>query len=353
VPDAPTSETQATAEPAVTTASPAPDSAPKASEAKPVLASLADAVRAVSQPERASKREQAPSSAGSDTEGTPSKDVTPSQSQPSPGAASDQPKPEDEGTPAEAVTPETDARSSDREQGKEPPPSRRERAEIRDLTTERDTLKAELDHLRQAVAIPESVQQAAIKDRLSDEDFGALEEKLKRQDITGDYLTVDEQAAYNKAYQIRQWSLPWYSHAQQQAATWVQGKVTEVQQAQANDLAPLLKDRPYLSPDVIGRADSWRTIYDHIAEASLAEGKRQAATELQPKLDKALGDISDLEAELSGRRPAGGRTVRTFERGGMSGGAYVARPDYKSARSTDLFAAAIEEDATRRTRRAG
>jgi hypothetical protein len=232
-------------------------------------------------------------------------------------------------------------------------PSRRGSAQIRDLTAERDTLKARVDALEAAAVIPESVTQQLRGVMLDDGAFAALEEKLKREDLDGAYLTAEERQQYTAALQVRALLRPAFALAQTQAAAWANEQQQAVIQRAANELAPVLRESDYIKPDPIGRAESWGTIYRYIRDVSFEAGGTAKATELQPKLDEKDARINDLESELSGLRVHDASRGRALERGGVPGGAVTATPAYSSSSSSALFAAALaREERSRNGRRA-
>lgn len=359
MPDEPTT-TQATAESTAPPADRAPAPATTTPDERPQLASFEEALTraAAEKPSAATatgSRQREPKD--SDPRGSTARAVSkPDGSTPSPDAP---PEPtDDEGhghAAAEALTPGTEEPKADGKDGPGEPDegSRRGRATIKSLTSERDALRQEVESLRATVAVPDHIMQAAVGSRLTDDEFNALRDKKQREDLTGEYLTLDESDKLSRAIQIRDWSLPWYQDAETRAAAWAEQQRQAIMQSAANDLAPVLKGRDYLSPEAVGRADSWRAIYDHLCDASHEAGRKAGLAELQPKLDEANGRVHDLEAELSGLRPALVGRGRSFERGGTSGGAYSARPNLRSAGSAgELFAAAEDEAAQRRARRA-
>lgn len=344
--------TQTTAEAGGESAAPAHHSAPTTPSERPQLASFADALTKAQETtsERASK-EPAPTTApkASDAAANPASDgVTAEASKPSSANPVSDPQPTEPGTSApEASTAEPETQGSDGkpDEGK---PSRRERAEIRDLTADRDRLAARVTELEAATTIPDHVLQSAVSVRLTDDEFNALETKLKREDITGEYLTQDERAKYTQALQVREWSQAWYADAQQKAADWANARQQAVMQDAASQLAPVIKARSYISPEVIGRSDTWTAIYEHLCDAAEDAGRKSERAELQPKLDEATTRITDLEAELLAYRTGGNGRARTLETGGAAGGAFSSVPDYRTASSSDLFSAAlVRQDAAK------
>lgn len=353
----PTSQPAATAEQSGSTADRAPASAPASTttEDRPKLASLADALTAsAAKPAAASNRgTKADKPPAPDPRHSADEASKPEGSQQSPGTdPAPTTLPDPAHTADEATQPGESGKDGDGKGSQDERPSRRGALQIKELTTERDALRAEVEALRASVAVPDHIAQAAVAVRLTDAEFSRLDEKKRREGITGEYLSADEEESYNKALQVREWSAPWYADAQQQAVAWAEQQRAALAQSAANDLAPVIRARPYLSNEAIGRASSWQAIYDHLCDAAEAHGASKKAAELQPKLDEALGRVHDLEAELTGRRHADVGRGRSFERGGSSGGAYVPRPDFKSAKASDLFLAAEEDAARRRNGRA-
>lgn len=233
------------------------------------------------------------------------------------------------------------------EEGTEP--SRRGAAkEIARLTQEVESLRSK------AVEVPAEVMAQVDTYRLSDDEFNQLETKLKHQDLTGVQLTPQERDRYNTALTFRAWFNPVYKHALGQAKAWADTTTQQIFDSQAKDLAPVLRDRPYVKAEVISRAQSWSQVYDHIADAALEEGKRLAQADLQPKLDEAKGRIADLEASLSGLRPAAAaRSSRPLERGGTETGGSRDLPNLRTARNaSELFDAAFTQAQNGRRRRA-
>lgn len=226
--------------------------------------------------------------------------------------------------------------------------SRRSRPIVAKLTKERDDLLAEVTNLRAAVTVPEHVRAAMRTAMLEDGEFARLEDKLKREDISGDYLTTEERQQYTTALQVREWLGPAIQEERQKAATWVQGQRAQLFNAQAEALAPVLRAREYLKPEVISKAATWQAIYDHLCDAAHEAGRKAERAELQPQLDR----VHDLEAENLSLRTGSVHRGQSLERGGTSGGAYNARPDWETAKPSDYFGAAIAESEQRRSRRA-
>lgn len=233
-----------------------------------------------------------------------------------------------------------------------PKSSRRESATVRTLTAERDALQQQVAHLQAAATIPERVTQAMRAVILDDETFNALKARKDRDLVTGDYLTREEEERYVQAFQVREWLAPAYEDAQAQAVESFNTAVRGLKQEQADALAPVLRDRPYISHAPITSAATWQAVYEHIADSSFAAGGAAKAAELQPRLDEANGRNADLENELSGFRhvSSAGRGM-PLERGGQPGGAFGARPGYRESSASDLFTAALTDEDRRRARR--
>lgn len=332
--------TQTPAEPAAPAASPAQSSAPAASDSAPQLASFGDALKAASEkPAAATKLDREPSKPkASDPTGEPAAQaLKPEGSKPSSASASSpgQAGSEPTGTEPEVPGDQTPEQATGAER-----PSRRGGGQIAALTTERDRLAAENAQLRTLTTVPPEVQ-AQIAARLPDDEFNALEARLKREDLTGEYLTTEERQKYTQALQIRDLSAPLYQHARTEAETWANSQRQAVINDAAGQLAPVLRERPYIPHGPISASDTWQPIYEHIADSSLAEGRRLERAELQPKLDEATDRINDLEMELSGLRV--GSRGRPLERDGVSGGAVSGRPDFRTASASDLFGAALAQ----------
>lgn len=350
---------QTAAEPASTTADRSQSSAPAAaSSERPQLASFSDALtKAPTDPAAdASKGNGKPSTPnGSDasTDSTATVQKFDSSTLPSdPEATETDVSPEGDSAPGDtSAAPKPDDETSKDGKGTERP-SRRGAAEIAKLTTERDDLATRVQQLEALTTVPDDVKAAMTQVMLPNDIFDALDSKKRREDISGDYLTPEESQQYNAALQVREWFAPVIAHERQQASAWVNEQRQGIFNAQAEALAPVLRARDYLKPDVISRSDSWTTIYDHLCDASHAAGRSAERSELQPKLDEKDGRIAELETELSSLRVAPNSRGPALERGGSPGGAYSARPDFQTASGSDLINAALQEAEQRRSRRA-
>lgn len=349
-------------EPSAPPAAP-PPSAPVTPPARAELASFGDALTKAVRSDRAGKdgdrqregRATEPTADGASTDEGDTSGV----SKPSDGrGAAPQPTEDtaDAGASTDEVLKAADAEAeADAEGAEKPEPapkgggiSRRSAArELEALRAENETLKAK------AVDVPPEVLGQLEQYRLSDDEFSRLETKLKREDLTGDVLTAAERERYNTALTVREWFAPVYAHARADAQKWAEDARQGIFRDQASELAPILRDRPYIKPDVIGAADTWGRIYAHIADASVEHGRGLERAELAPKLEEAQGRIADLEAEVAGLRPAhAARASRPLERGGLPSGGSAGRPNLRTARSAgELFEQAFKDSERHRTRR--
>jgi hypothetical protein len=241
-----------------------------------------------------------------------------------------------------ASTSEPDDGSDDGSDQGRPRPSRRERAEYRDLAAERDRLAAQVQQLQAAVSIPPEVYQQAIASRLPDEEFARLAAKKQREDLSGDYLTLEESQALSEAIRVREWSLPWYLDAQKKVSAWSESEWRNIQQAQADAIAKTMKARPYLEPERVARAGSWDQITEYFCDAAFKAGAASRDDE-----------VEDLKAGHTASRTRGAASGRALERGGVSGRAFDGVPDFRSSSGSDLLEAAFRREAQQQRRRAG
>jgi hypothetical protein len=334
-----------------TDAAPASSAAPPAEQ--PRLASLEDALeKAVPQ---AKAQEQG--GAASTGKGGDQGDGNPASKAPAPSSQGKQPadasRPDSTEKPAEKAQ---DSDEDDDEQQQEPPkgqePQQQQRYTRRGAVKRIEELEQEVQTLRaKTPEIPPEVMTQVETYRLSDAEFSALEEKLKREDLTGQKLTQQEREKYNVALTFRSWFAPVYAHAQGQVDAWAQAQRQSIFDDQAKALAPVLRDNPYITTDKIANAASWEAIYRHIAESAVAHGRSEEKAEWQPKLAQAQERIEDLEAQLAGLRPvATARASRPLERGGSPTAASEAGSGVNLRTAS---AGAIFDEAFRRAERKG
>lgn len=342
--------TQTVAESGATSAAPPRDSAPPPADARPQLASFAEALDHAERSRGAvSKGTEPPTEAtGSDGSGKSTAQVSNADppvppSDPEPASADD----DAEGEPASTDAPKPTAADADKDGKGNGRPSRRGAAEIARLTQERDEARAQLATL----AVPDEVVSSLRAVILDDATFNTLAAKKAREDLTGTYLTSEEAGQYAQALQVREWLSPAFKLANEQAAAWANGQIRQSADAQAADLAPVLEAKPYITREPIARAASWADVYTHLCDASEKHGREAERSEWKPKLDQAEATIAELESELKSLRPRA-RTGPVFERAGVSGGAYNARPEWKTAKAADFFTAAEQQAEQRRARQA-
>jgi hypothetical protein len=354
VPDAPATTQQTATEPVGTTADRSQSSAPAAPSERPQLASFSDALtRATTdQPADASKGNEKPSTPnGLDGSGASTTPVSKPDASEQPSVVDPTaPEQPDSEVSAEGEQPDASKPEQDVAKGADGKRSRRGSAEIAAVTAERDQLATRVQQLEALTSVPDDVKAAMTTAMLPDDVFGRLDAKKRREDITGDYLTPEESQQYTTALQVRDWFAPMLAHERQQASQWVEGQRKAIFNDQAEALAPVLRERAYLKADTISRAASWTDIYTHLCDAAESHGREAERAELQPKLDERDGRIAELETELTSLRTTT-RRGPALERGGVSGGAYSPVPDFKTAKASDLFGAAIQQSEQQRARR--